>query len=65
MKNVLRMAPEFNEETLRTPQMLTKFGIWKEVKGWTELQSMPRYFPGRNILVKATVDPILASKTYC
>jgi len=35
--NVLRLAPEFSERTMQTPEMLTKFGIWPEVKGWTEL----------------------------
>ena len=35
---LLRMAPEFNLESLSDPSMLIKYGIWKEIKGWEELQ---------------------------
>ena len=34
---LLRMAPEFNLESLSDPSMLIKYGIWKEIKGWEEL----------------------------
>ena len=44
--------------------MLVNLGIWPEIKGWQELQTMPRYFPGRDILVKATVEPSHDSQNY-
>ena len=31
---LLRMAPEFTLESLSTPDMLVKLGIWPEIKGW-------------------------------
>ena len=57
----IRMAPEFNLESLSDPSMLIKHGIWPEIKGWEELQSMPRYFPGRDIIVKTTVNPFVGN----
>lgn len=57
--SLLRMAPDFNLESLSDPSMLIKYGIWKEIKGWEELQTMPRYFAGRDIIVKATVNPVV------
>ena len=50
--------------TLSTPDMLVNYGIWPEVKGWDELQRMPRYFEGRNILVKAKVHIQPKQKNY-
>jgi len=58
----LRLSPEFSELTLSSPEMLTKFGIWPEVRGWRELQTMPRYFKGRPILVKACVNTLIESE---
>ena len=51
-------------ETLQTPDLLVKYKIWPEIKGWEELQEMPRYFPGRNILVKTTVNNLTRSPDY-
>ena len=44
--------------------MLNDFGIWEGPHGWDHLQTMPRYFPGRPILVKATVDIEHSSASY-
>ena len=44
--------------------MLNDFGIWQGPHSWHDLQTMPRYFPGRPILVKATVDIEHSSPSY-
>ena len=31
---LLRMAPAFTLESLSTPDMLVKLGVWPEIKGW-------------------------------
>ena len=54
---LIRLSPEFSLESLSTPNMLVDLGIWPEVKGWQELQQMPRYCAGRDILVRANVNP--------
>ena len=36
--------------------MLQSMGIWNGPRGWDDLINMPRYFPGRPILVKAPVE---------
>ena len=51
-------------ETLSSPELLVKYGVWPEIKGWEELQDMPRYFPGRNILVKAHVHNLTHAPEY-
>ena len=61
---LLRLAPDFNLESLSDPSMLIKYGIWSEIKGWEELQKMPRYFAGRDIIVKATVNPFVGNQHY-
>ena len=61
---LVRLAPEFSLDSLSTPDMLVDLGIWPEVKGWQELQRMPRYFVGRDILVRANVNPAVDAANY-
>lgn len=52
---LIRISPDFGLDSLSTPQMLQATGIWEGPRGWDDLQMMPRYFPGRNILIKTKV----------
>ena len=61
---LIRLAPEFSLDSLSTPDMLVGLGLWPEVKGWQELQHMPRYFAGRDILVRANVNPQVDAANY-
>ena len=45
--NSIGLCPEMNLETLKSPELLTLFGIWPEIRGWREMQQTPRYFEGR------------------
>ena len=44
--------------------MLNDLGIWQGPSGWDDMQVMPRYFPGRPILVKAPVHIEQSSPAY-
>jgi len=35
--NSINLCPEMNLETLKSPELLTLFGIWPEVRGWREM----------------------------
>ena len=62
---LLRLTPQMSLESMATPELFMKFGFWPGgVRGWSDLQSMPRYFKGRKILIKTTVDPYIDSDTY-
>lgn len=59
-KKLTRLLPEFNLETLSTPGMLVDYGIWGSMpKGWKTMIDSPRYFPGRQVLVKHYVKALL------
>lgn len=64
VERLLRVAPEFTTESLSTPQMLHNYGLWAGPLNWEDLQSKPRYFPGRPILVKAKVETSKDSANY-
>ena len=61
---LLRFTPQLNPLTLATPSMLNDVHFWPTVKGWSNMKNSPRYFPGRRLLVKTHVQPMIGSINY-
>ena len=51
---------------MSNPNLLVDLGIWPEnsLKNWDFMQSSPRYFQGRQLLVKHCVDPLIESPQF-
>jgi len=55
---LVSFLPVFNRDFLSNPKSLVSLGVWQECpKNFDLLQKQEKYFPGRQILIKTTVDP--------
>ena len=58
VSSVLRALPVLSPQRLEeNPSLLVELGLWPRMPtSWSEMMSSPRYFPGREVLVKVNCE---------
>ena len=61
---LLRLCPSMTTQSMASPHFYCDLGLWNGPHNWEEMQRSPRYFKGRPLLVKASVETRHDSPAY-